>query len=176
MIHRHALITACCLVTLCLLPLRVSAHDGGDDIAWVELSGGQSDGEATMQVAVTELAVCDQVEPLRLVGIRAELEVTGTLDRVEPCRFEGSIALPESGRWMVTAQFSYDSREAEVTMPVGVTDTPQEFQRGDWLHAVGDEESGWTANRILLLALLGLAIGALVTFSYKRVLFVRRSV
>lgn len=145
----------------------VLAHGGAEDITWVYVSGNQAGGRATVRVDVAELAVCEQLEPLRLVGVRAERDATGTLERIEPCRFEGEIALPESGRWMVAARFAYDDREAEVWMPVGVTDTAQTLERGDWLHAVG-EQSGPSTTRMLLLAAIGLAIGTLLTVSYRR--------
>jgi hypothetical protein len=158
-------------VGVCLLATGVApvlAHEGGEDVAWVYLSGSsQPDGRATIRVDIAELAACDQVEPLRLDGVRAELTAEGSLARVEPCRFEGEITLPEAGRWMVAARFAYDDREAEVWMPVGVTDTAQTFERGDWLHAVAGEESGWDMTRTLLLAALGLGVGAVLTLAYR---------
>jgi hypothetical protein len=145
------------------------AHNGAEDIAWVYLSGSsQADGRATLRVDIAELAVCDRVKPLRLEGVRAELDVTGTFTQVEPCRFEGEIALPEPGRWMVAAHFAYDDREAEVWMPVGVTDTAQEFERGDWLHAVDGGDSFWSTIPTPLLALAGLALGGMLTVGYRR--------
>ncbi|MGH9172868.1 MAG: hypothetical protein ACRD1H_00855 [Vicinamibacterales bacterium] len=144
------------------------AHEGGDDVSWSELSGSQSGGEATVTVEVAELAVCEALEPLRLDGVRAERQVTGTLGRIDTCRFDGTIALPEPGRWMVGARFAYDGREAEVWLPVAVTDTAQTFERADWLHAVGEPQSGWTGGRTLLLALAGLLAGGLLTIAYRR--------
>ena len=75
--------------------------------------------------------------------------------RVEPCRFEGQIGLAEPGRWMVAARFTYDDREAEVVMPVGVADTTETFERGDCRHAMAAEESGWDVTQMMLLAGLG---------------------
>jgi len=148
--------------------MPVLAHDGEEDVAWVMLSGSsQSDGRATLRVDVAELAACDRLEPLRLAGVRAELTADGTLERVEPCRFEGEIMLPEPGRWMVAARFAFDDGEAEVVMPVGVADTAQEFERGDWLHAVAVEESWWSTVPTPLLALAGLAIGAVLTLAFR---------
>ena len=159
-------------VVVCLLAAGVTpvlAHDGAEDVAWVMLSGSsQADGHATVQVDVAELAACDRLEPLRLAGVRADLTADGTLERVEPCRFEGEIDLPEPGRWMVAARFAYDDREAEVWMPVGVTDTAQTFERGDWLHAVAVEDDGWSASRMAMLAGLGLVVGTLATVAYQR--------
>jgi hypothetical protein len=159
------------LIAACWLAagaVAVLAHDGAEDIAWVYVSGNQADGRATVRVDIAELAVCDRVEPLRLEGVRGEREASGTLERVEPCRFEGEIALPEPGRWMVAARFELDEREAEVWTPVGVTETAQAFERGDWLHAVEGEEAGWTSSRTLLLALGGLIAGGLLTVAYRR--------
>jgi hypothetical protein len=160
------------LVVACWLAagvMPVLAHEGGEDVAWVYLSGSsQADGRAMIRVDVAELEACDRVEPLRLAAVRAELTAEGTLERVEPCRFEGEIALPEAGRWMVVARFAYDDREAEVWMPVGVTDTTQTFERGDWLHAVAVEDDGWSVSRMAMLAGLGLVVGTLATVAYQR--------
>ncbi len=160
------------LLVVCWLAAGVApvlAHEGREDIAWVFLSGSsQADGRATVRVDIAELAACDRVEPLRLDGVRAELTAEGTLERVEPCRFEGEIALPEAGRWMVAARFAYDDREAEVWMPVGVSDTAQTFERGDWLHAVAVEDEGWSTSRMAMLAGLGLVVGTLATVAYQR--------
>lgn len=153
---------------LALAVVPVLAHAGGQDIAWIYLSGSQTDGQATVRVDVAEHAVCEMLEPLRLDGVRAEQRATGTLARVEPCRFEGEIALPEAGRWMVAVRFMYEDGEAEAWLPVGVTDTAATFERGDWLHAVAaDEESGWATGRMALLGALGLAIGAVLTLGYR---------
>jgi hypothetical protein len=147
----------------------VLAHDGEDDVAWVMLSGtSQADGHATLRVDVAEIAACDRLEPLRLHAVRSELEADGSLERVEACRFEGEIDLPEPGRWMLSARFAYDDREAEVWMPVGIADTAQEYERGDWLHAIAVEESSWSTGRMALLAGLGLVVGALATVAYQR--------
>jgi hypothetical protein len=160
-----ALILVCCLA---VGGAPVLAHDGAEDVAWVMLSGSsQADGHATLRVDVAELAACDRLEPLRLAGGRADLTADGPLERVEPCRFEGEIDLPEPGRWMVAARFAYDDREAEVWMPVGVTDTAQTFERGDWLHAVAGQDSGRDTRQMLLLVGLGLGIGAVLTLAYR---------
>jgi hypothetical protein len=149
-----------------LAPAR--AHDGEDDVAWVMLSGSsQADGRATLRVDVAEVAACNRLEPLRLHAMRSELEASGSLERVEACRFEGEIDLPEPGRWMLSARFAYDDREAEVWMPVGIADTAQVFERGDWLHAVEVADSGWDTTQTVLLAALGLGIGAVVTLAYR---------
>ena len=159
------------LLIVCVLVAGVTpvlAHDGEEDVAWVDLSGSSHpDGRATLRVDVAELAACDRLEPLRLTGVRADLEATGTLERVESCRFEGEINLPEPGRWMVAARFAFDDRQAAVVMPVGVTDVAQEFERGDWLHAVAVEESGWDTPQMLVLAGLGLGIGAALTLGVR---------
>jgi hypothetical protein len=163
---RSLLVVIVCLLAIGVMP--VLAHDGAEDVAWVMLSGtSESDGHATLRVDVAELAACDRLEPLRLAGVRADLKADGTLERIEPCRFEGEIDLPEPGRWMVAARFAYDDREAEVWMPVGVTDTAQTFERGDWLHAVAVEDSGWDTTRMLLLVGLGLGVGAALTMAYR---------
>ena len=155
-----------CLLVAPVAPVR--AHVGGEDLVWVYLSGSsQADGRVTIRVDVAELAACDRLEPLRLAGVRDDLEADGTLERVEPCRFEGEISLPEPGRWMVAAWFTFYGREAEVWMPVGVTDTAQTFERGDWLHAVAVEDSGWDTTQIVLLAGLGLGVGAILTLAYR---------
>lgn len=159
------------LLVVCLLAVAVTpglAHDGEDDVAWVYLSGSsEPDGRTTLRVGVAELAACDRLEPLRLAGVRADLKADGTLERVEPCRFEGEIDLPEPGRWMVAARFAYDDREAEGWMPVGVTDATQTFERGAWLHAVAVEDAGWDTTQTLLLVGLGLGIGAVLTLAYR---------
>ena len=160
------------LLIVCWLMTGIApayAHDGEEDVAWVMLTGSsQTDGRATLQVDVAELAACDRLEPLRLVAVRADLEADGSLERVEPCRFTGEIDLPEPGRWMVAARFEFDNREAEVWMPVGIADTPQDFERGDWLHAIPVEESGWSTGRMAMLAGLGLVAGALATVAFQR--------
>jgi hypothetical protein len=162
-----AAIVACCWLLAAVV--GALAHNGAEDVGWVYLSGSsQSDGEATIQVDISEQALCDRLDPLELEGVRAELDVTGTLARVEPCRFAGEISLPEAGRWMIAARFAYDNRQAEVWMPVGVTDTPQQFERGDWLHAVGSADSGWSTGRMALLIGLGLAVGTLATVAFRR--------
>lgn len=165
MFRRIAALAVACL--LCTVASPVLAHDGAEDIGWVYLSGNsQANGQATVRVDASELATCDQLRPLRLEGVRAELDVNGTLTQVEDCRYEGVIALPEAGRWMVAARFAYEGREAEVWMPVGVTDAPQEFERGDWLHAVG-EGSFWGRVPTYVVALVGLVIGGLLTLAYR---------
>ena len=166
MIRLFAGLIAACWLVAGALP--VLAHDGAEDVAWVYVSGNQSDGRATVRVDVAELAACDRLEPLRLEGVRGEREATGTLERVEPCRFEGEIALPESGRWMVAARFEFDGHEAEVWTPVGVTDTAQAFERGDWLHAIDGDDSGGLLGSTWLLALVGLLVGGLLTVVYRR--------
>lgn len=146
----------------------VSAHGGARDLTWVYLSGSsQPNGQATIQVDVSDQALCDRLDPLEIKGVRAELEVTGPLARIEPCWFAGEISLSEAGRWMIAARFNYDNREAEVWMPVGVTDTPQQFERGDWLHVTGSADSGWRSVRTMLIAGLGLGIGAALTLAYR---------
>jgi len=148
----------------------VLAHDGEEDVAWVMLSGSsQTDGHAMLRVDVAEIAACDRLEPLRLAAVRADQQAEGSLERVEQCRFEGEIDLPEPGRWMIAARFEFDDREAEVWMPVGIADTPLEFERGDWLHAIAaaETDSGWDTTQTLLLAALGLGIGAVLTLAYR---------
>jgi hypothetical protein len=159
------------LLVACLLVAGVApvlAHDGADDVAWVMLTGSsQADGHATMRVDVAEVAACDRLEPLRLHAVRSELEADGSLEHVEACRFEGEIELPEPGRWMVAARFTYDNREAEVWMPVSVSDTFLEFERGDWLHAVAVADSGRDMTQMVLLAALGLGVGGVLTLAYR---------
>ena len=166
MIRRCAALALACWLAAGAIPAL--AHDGAEDVAWVYVSGNQADGRATVRVDIAELAVCERVEPLRLDGVRGEREATGTLERVEPCRFEGEIALPEPGRWMVAARFELDEREAEVWTPVAVTETAQAFERGDWLHAIEGDDSGGLLGSMWLLALAGLLAGGLLTVAYRR--------
>jgi hypothetical protein len=153
---------------LCVVASPVLAHNGAEDVSTVYLSGSsQPDGVATVHVDVDDTSVCDRLKPLRLEGVRAELDVEGTFSQVEPCHYEGEIDLPEPGRWAVTARFAYDNREAEVMMPVGVADAPQEFERDDWLHAVGGSDPIWSRIPTPVLALAGLLFGGLLTVGYR---------
>jgi hypothetical protein len=154
------------LALLWLAGLRPAlAHNtgAGEDVALARLTAVVSSQTATVRVEVQEPDECERLAPRGLVGQRAGSSASGTLARAGACAFEGTIELPERGRWMVDIQLDYAGRAASVSLPVPVSGEPQaqELVREDWIHALAAPQRTWSdrVGDYLPYAGIGLAVG-----------------
>jgi hypothetical protein len=119
--HGRAVGAATTLVALLLLvPMGPAfAHDPGqgDEVAPVTLQATRHGDRIEVEVAALD-GRCDGWEPERVLARRAGRTPTGPLEQVEGCRFIGSVAVDDPGRWFVYTEFSVGGRPTEAWMPV----------------------------------------------------------
>lgn len=96
------------------------AHDPGQgtELAQVPLEVETDGSRAWIDADLRESGLCGEVNPAGTVARRAGEEVLGPLEEGAQCRFEGTVALPDRGRWFVYAQFDRGGEALETWLPV----------------------------------------------------------
>jgi hypothetical protein len=141
-----------------------SAHDPGqgENLTRTEFAATfDGDGRANIAVTVKE---CSTLEPVRLVAKRDGTRRTAPLRRVDGCRFESSVRLPDEGRWFVYAEFLASGEQVETWLPVE-GDRRRSVVENRWLYrptgsaglTLGEAVTG-AAVYLVGLALLGAAV------------------
>jgi hypothetical protein len=108
------------MVFVLALPPNVLGHDPGQggEIATADLTGRSQGSSATLEVDLRDTANCGRFAPDSLVARRAGVALDAPLQHAAPCQFEGSIALPERGRWFVYAEMTADGERVETWLPL----------------------------------------------------------
>jgi hypothetical protein len=99
-------------------PGSATAHDPGQgaELTTAAVRAGVDGERATLTVAPA--SHCPDLAPARLVARRAGETLTAPLVEARRCRFEGSIELPERGRWFVYAELDHGGAAVETWLPV----------------------------------------------------------
>lgn len=121
-------------VLLLVLPASALAHDPGqgERVGKTRLVAEVgADGATTLSGLVTSYkrGDCAQVGTRGITARRAGRVVEGTLTSAGGCRFEGSVTLPDRGRWFVYADLKEPGKKLETWLPVIVDGTDATFTR-----------------------------------------------
>jgi len=116
---------------LFLFPGQALAHDPGqgNELGTVQLTATVHGSTASLAARVTSALACSQLEPKTLEARRSGETISGPLQQVEPCQFQGAIQLPERGRWFVYAELTYHGQRVETWLPVSVGGASAPFEK-----------------------------------------------
>ena len=136
------------------------AHDPGQgaEVTTADLLGRTTGHEAELSVKPVG---CDEVAPSRLVARRGGDEVAAELERVGPCRFSGTVSLPDRGRWFVYAEMTYGGEDVETWLPLisGETEAVRKANRSVYRPpAVEDSPVKDLAGVFVYLVLAGVVV------------------
>ena len=136
------------------------AHDPGQgtEVTTADLIGRTAGSEAELSVEPT---ACGELAPSRLVARRGGDEVVAELERVGPCRFSGTVSLPDRGRWFVYAEMAYGGENVETWLPLisGETEVAREAGRSVYRPpAAEDSPAKDLAGVLVYLVLAGVVV------------------
>ena len=102
------------------VPPPAVGHDPGqgEEVATADLTGRSEGRSAELEVDLGDASDCRSFVSERLTARRAGTTVEGSLRPVAPCRMEGSIVLPDRGRWFVYAEMTYRNEGVETWLPL----------------------------------------------------------
>ena len=160
---RRVAVAAAVLAVLAL-PGSALAHDPGqgDDAGTADVTVSLEGDQATL---TAELAPrpCARTTPSSVVARRggetrrAPLEQSG-------CRFEGSIVLPERGRWFVYAEMHREGRPIETWLPITAGSGPHRVaEEGRYVYFPPEQPGGsvqLVAGAVLYFGMLALFVAA----------------
>ncbi len=152
----------------------VLAHDtgSGEDVGYIYMKATPTNNLLEVEIDILEPDPCDIFQPDSMVAQRAEQLVSAPLTGAGPCHFQGTIELPESGRWTLTTQLLLNGRLAQASLPVSVGSSTDFFESETWLHADKSVDASSTSllANLLSYSLYGVvAIAlALLTFYFIR--------
>jgi hypothetical protein len=95
----------------------------------MRLTAALRSSTATLSASVTNTFACDQLVPKTLEARRSGEPVSGPLQQVGPCQFQGVIQLPERGRWFFYAELTYHDQKVETWLPVITGGTGTYFEK-----------------------------------------------
>jgi hypothetical protein len=139
-------------------PARGHDPGQGTEVTTADLVGRTAGTEAELSV---EPAACRELAPSRLLARRGGEEVAAELERVGPCRFSGSISLPDRGRWFVYAEMTLGGENVETWLPLvsGETGVVREADRSVYRPpAVEDPPVKGVAGVLVYLVLAGIIV------------------
>lgn len=103
-------------------PQPTLAHDPGQgqQVAEVRLTTRSAEGSASLTVDAGGRTGCGELEPVALIARRAGETVRSRLDESGGCRFAGSVALDQRGRWFLYGVFTREGETLETWLPAHV--------------------------------------------------------
>lgn len=168
---RRRLASAALLVlgALALFPVTASAHDPGQgpEVGQAQLTATQDGLRIAMSGRLVGAVACARLQAGRLVARRGGEEVSAPLALVAPCRVEGSIAVPRSGRWFAYVETRNGAEPLEAWIPVVVGGQPVQVERTAALYVPTKGSGSWletVAGVVLYLLNLGLLLVIAGTF------------
>lgn len=119
---RPLLGTTVALLALLCLASPALAHDPGQgkNIANVQLTATLNAGQTHLVAELLDGEDCNTFIAERVIARRAVQTLSGPFEPTGACTYEGSITLPERGRWFVYAGFRHDGQGVEAWLPVVV--------------------------------------------------------
>jgi hypothetical protein len=150
-------------------PASSLAHEGdGIDVGFALVTAEQAGGVVTVSMTITEAEDCRPFEAGGLSAARAEQSVSGVLQPADACVFNGTIELPEPGRWTLSVAVNWDGYPTSIVLPVGVSAEPGTFERAEWLHVTLPQERPFRSTRTAISAAVGLLLGGVWEITRRR--------
>lgn len=142
------------LLVLLLAPVAL-AHDPGqgEDAGTVAMRVTRDDARAALSADLSP-RVCDSTQPRAVVARRGGETLRATLTK-RGCRLQGTLRLPERGRWLVYAEMRRGGRAVESWLPIAIGSGPRTVSAADRYAYFPLERSDGTSKLIASVVLYG---------------------
>ena len=119
-----------------LLPLAASAHDPGQGpkVGEAVLTATRDGRVVNVLARITTPTDCAAFSARGLVARRARQDVRAELRPAGACRFEGTLELPERGRWFVYVELTGRPGPVEVWLPVTEASGQHTYTKTSWIY------------------------------------------
>ncbi|MGH2899425.1 MAG: hypothetical protein ACRDMZ_12175 [Solirubrobacteraceae bacterium] len=146
---------AASIVLVLLLAPMALAHDPGQgqDAGTVAMRTTLDDDRATLNADLPR-DVCGSTTPRAVVARRGGKTLRAALTK-RGCRLQGTLRLPERGRWFLYAEMRRDGRAVESWLPIAVRSGPRTVTVADRYSYVPPERSDGTAKLVASVLLYG---------------------
>ena len=142
------------LLVLLLAPVAL-AHDPGqgEDAGSVAMRVTRDNARVALSADLSP-RVCDSTQPRAVVARRGGETLRAALTK-RGCRLQGTLRLPERGRWFVYAEMRRDGRAVESWLPIAIGSGPRTVSAADRYSYFRLERSDGTAKLVTSVLLYG---------------------